>query len=399
MNSKVRSQIFISVFVSVIVAFGAGYFTGNAESFSFGQTNAQASETVDMTPFWKVWNTLNEKFVSASTTQSISDEDKLYAAIAGLTEAMDDPYTIFLTPEEKTEFDESITGTFSGVGMEVGSQEGVLTVIAPLKNSPAEKAGVQTGDKIASIDGKDALKMKVDDAVNLIRGEKGTTVTLQIYRKDENTPREIKIVRDTIVVPTIETETQGDVYVIRLYTFGTTATTEFKSALEKFKSSGKKKLILDLRGNPGGYLDAAVDISSWFLPAGKVIVSEDFGTDQDAKVFRSKGYDIFKDDLEMVILINNGSASASEIVAGALQEHGIATLVGEQSYGKGSVQELVDITKDTALKVTVARWLTPEGKSISNGGLTPDTVVEFDSELYKTKQIDNQFQKALELLK
>jgi carboxyl-terminal processing protease len=398
MNSKIRTQIFISVFVAVIISFGAGYFTGNS-SFSLGQTNAQASEKVDMAPFWRVWNALDERFVSASTTMSISDEDKLYAAIAGLTEAMDDPYTVFLPPQQKTEFDESITGTFSGVGMEVGSQEGVLTVIAPLKNSPAEKAGILSGDKIAAIDGKDAVDMKVEEAVSLIRGEKGTTITLKIYRKGENTSRDISIVRDTIVVPTIETETQGDVFVIRLYTFGTAATTEFKEALRKFTQSGKKKLILDLRGNPGGYLDAAVDVSSWFLPAGKTIVSEDFGSGQTAKVFRSKGYNIFDKDLKMIILVNGGSASASEIVAGALQEYDIATVVGEQTYGKGSVQELIDITEDTALKVTIARWLTPEGKSISNGGLTPDIIVEFDNELYKEKKIDTQFQKALELLK
>lgn len=398
MNSKVRSQIFISIFVTVLLAFGAGYFTGN-NTISFSGSSAQASEQVDMAPFWKVWNTLNEKYVSASTTQNITDEDKLYSAISGLVESVGDPYTVFMTPQEKTEFDESISGTFSGVGMEVGIQDEYLTVIAPLKNSPAQRAGIETGDKIISIDGIEASQMKVEEAVSLIRGEKGTNVTLEVFRKGEASPRTIVITRDTISVPTIETEIQGDVFVIRLYTFGTTATTEFRDALREFVNSKKTKLILDLRGNPGGYLEAAVDISSWFLPAGKVIVSEDFGGDKTPKVFRSKGYSIFGSDLKMVVLINGGSASASEILAGALKEHGIATLVGEQSYGKGSVQELIDITSDTALKVTIARWLTPEGNSISNGGLTPDEVIEFDAERFKADGYDNQFQKALELLK
>lgn len=398
MNPKVRGQIFISIFVTLVVAFSFGYFTGN-ETISFSRTSAQASEKVDMTPFWRVWNALEDRYVSASSTQVISDEEKLFAAIAGLASSVEDPYTVFLKPEEKTSFDESITGTFSGVGMEVGFQDDTLTVIAPLKNSPAQRAGVEAGDKIVSIDGVNSIGMQVEEAVKLIRGEKGTEVTIEVVRKNSSEPIEIKITRDTIVVPTIETEERGDVFVIRLYTFGASATTEFRDALRNFVSSKKKKLILDLRGNPGGYLDAAVDISSWFLPAGKVVVSEDFGSQKESKEFRSKGYNIFGSDLEMVILIDQGSASASEIVAGALKEHGVAQLVGQQSYGKGSVQELIDITSETALKVTIARWLTPNGTSISNGGLTPDVPVEFDVELYKEKGVDSQFEKALELLK
>jgi carboxyl-terminal processing protease len=397
MNSKLRGQIFSGIFATVLIGFGAGYFAGN-HSFPFS-TRTQAGEQADLTAFWKVWNALNEKYVSASTTQNISDEEKIYGAISGLVDSVGDPYTVFFTPEEKEDFDESITGTFSGVGMEVGIQDGYLTVVAPLKGSPSEKAGVEPGDKILSIDGESAEGLQVDEAVSVIRGPKGTVVTLEVLRKDESAPREIKITRDTIVVPTIETETIGDVFVIRLYTFGTGATSEFRNALRQFVTSKKTNLVLDLRGNPGGYLDAAVDISSWFLPAGKVVVSEDFGPDSDPKVFRSKGYNVFRSNLRMVVLINEGSASASEIVAGALQEHGVAKLVGEKSFGKGSVQELIDITPTTALKVTVARWLTPNGTSISNGGLMPDVEVEFDAELFKEKEVDNQLQKALELLK
>jgi carboxyl-terminal processing protease len=395
MDSKLRGQIFTAIFATVLIGFGAGYVAGNG-SFSH---KTQASERVEMEAFWKVWSELEEKFVSASTTQKVSDEDKMYGAITGLVESVGDPYTVFFTPELKEDFDESITGTFSGVGMEVGIQDNFLTVVAPLKNSPSQRAGIETGDRIVTIDGKSTEGMSTEAAVSLIRGEKGTVVTLEVLRKGESDLRTVPITRDTIVVPTIETEVIGDVFVIRLYTFGTAATTEFRQALRELVSSKKKKLVLDLRGNPGGYLDAAVDISSWFLPAGKVIVSEDFGSSDEPKVFRSKGYDIFKSDLRMVVLIDGGSASASEILAGALQEHGVAKLVGEQSFGKGSVQELVDITPTTALKVTIARWLTPNGKSISNGGLKPDVKIDFDAELFKEKKVDSQMQKALELLR
>lgn len=398
MNSKLRGQVFVAIFATILIGFGAGYVVGNNNSFSFSKST-QASEQVEMEAFWKVWNELEEKFVSASTTQKVSDEDKLFGAISGLVESVGDPYTVFFTPELKEDFDESITGTFSGVGMEVGVHDDNLTVVAPLKNSPSQRAGILAGDHVVSIDGTSTKGMSTEEAVTLIRGEKGTVVTLEILRKGESELRTVPITRDTIVVPTIETEHIGDVFVIRLYTFGTSATAEFRQALREFATSKKKKLVLDLRGNPGGYLDAAVDISSWFLPAGKIIVSEDFGAGEESKVFRSKGYNIFRSDLRMVVLIDKGSASASEIVAGALQEHGVAKLVGEQSFGKGSVQELVDITPTTALKVTIARWLTPNGNSISNGGLTPDVKVEFDAESYKEKEVDTQLQKALELLR
>lgn len=398
MNPKFRNQFFISIFITIILSFGIGYTAGNS-SFSFTRKNVQASEQADLTAFWKVWNTLNDKFVSASTTKTVSDRQKIDGAIAGLVSSLGDPYTVFLAPEEKTHFDEALDGTFSGVGMEIGIQDGYLTVIAPLKDSPSQKAGIKAGDKILSIEGKDATSFSVEEAVSLIRGKRGTEVTLQILQKEDKQTKEIKIMRDTITVPNIETKSEGDVFIISLYTFGTNATTEFKNALREFVKSKKHKLILDLRGNPGGYLDAAVDISSWFLPAGKVIVSEDFGSGKTPKVFRSKGYNLFGSNFKMVILIDKGSASASEIVSGALQEQGIATLVGEKSYGKGSVQELIDITPDSALKVTIARWLTPNGTSISNGGLTPDVEVKFDSQLYKDKKVDTQLQKALELLK
>lgn len=397
MNSKLRMQFFVGIFIAIIISFGTGFYFGNGE-LSFRHT--QASEQVDMSTFWRTWNILNEKFVSASSTKSVSDQDKLYGAISGMVESLGDPYTVFLTPQEKTKFDESIEGTFDGVGMEVGIRDDVLTVVSPLKNSPAEKAGIGKGDIIVSIDGKDSLNMKVEEAVSLIRGPRGTTVTIKLLKKDAKDPVEIKVTRDKIIVPTLETEIIGDVFVIKLYSFGANARVEFKDAMLQFAKSKKTRLILDMRGNPGGYLDAAVDISSWFLPSGKPVVTEDFGGKEEQKVFRSKGYQLIDlAKLKMIVLIDEGSASASEIVAGALSEHNVAQLVGTKSFGKGSVQELIDITKDTALKVTIARWLTPNGNSISAGGLTPNVEVKFDAELFKKHNKDTQLQKALELLK
>ncbi len=395
MNSNLRKQIFISL-VIIFVSFGGGFLFGKNGGFK----NIQANEKVDMSTFWQVWNTLDEKFVSASSTKKIADQDRMYGAISGMVESMGDPYTVFMKPEQKAKFNESIEGVFEGVGMEIGVKDNYLTVVAPLKDSPAQKAGIEKGDIILKIDDKDSSNMKVEEAVSYIRGPKNTIVTLSVLKKTTGEPVEIKITRDKIIVPTMETEVIGDVYVIRLYSFGANATAEFKTAIQQFAKTNKNKLILDMRGNPGGYMDAAVDISSWFLPAGKTIVTEDFGSSKDVKIFRSKGYELLDlSKLKMIVMIDEGSASASEIVAGALSEQGVAKLVGMKSFGKGSVQELFEVTPETVLKVTIARWLTPNGNSISFNGLKPDTEVKFDVDLFKKYQKDSQLLKAIELLK
>lgn len=393
--SKVTAFIFSLLLIGFI--FGTGFFVGNSRTNLFLNSSVDAQEPLDLNSFWKTYNLLQEKFVNTSGKE-LTDQQKVYGAISGLVESYGDPYTVFFPPTENEKFEETISGKFEGVGMEVGIRDGFLTVIAPLKNSPSEKAGVKSGDKIISIDGKASLDISVEDAIKIIRGPKDTTVTVSIIREGEKDPIVIEIKRDVIVVPTLETKIIGDVFVINLYNFSATASSEFRNALREFVKSKKYKLILDLRDNPGGYLESAVDISSWFLPAGKTVVTEDFGKEGKEKVLRSKGYNIFNDRLRMVVLVNKGSASASEIVAGALKEHGVAKLVGENTFGKGSVQEFIEVSKDTSLKVTVARWLTPEGKSISDGGLSPDYVVELDIEKYK-KGKDTQLQKALDILR
>lgn len=383
--------------VLVIGIFGVGFYIGNESSRnSKNQLNAQAP--AELEDFWKVWSLIDEKYVAATTSESISNEEKIYGAIVGMVDALGDPYTRFLPPEDNKDFAESISGNFSGVGMEIGKKDGLIVVISPLKDTPADKAGIEAGDIVLKIDEKITSEMSVDEAVSLIRGEKGTTVELTIAREGDSEPRVIKVVRENIRIPTLDYENRKDgIFVISLFNFSAGVENDFRKALREFVLSKSDKLILDMRGNPGGYLDAAVDISSWFLPTGKIIVQEDFGKNGEEKIFRSKGYNIFNQNLNMVVLVDGGSASASEIVAGALKEHGVAKIVGEKTFGKGSVQELIPISADTSLKVTIARWLTPNGVSISESGLEPDIKVEQNDKDTENK-IDTQLEEAVEIL-
>ncbi|TSC67070.1 MAG: Carboxy-terminal-processing protease, partial [Parcubacteria group bacterium Gr01-1014_73] len=369
------------------------------------------SELVDFSPFWQTWNVINEKFVTAAT--STTNQEKVYGASEGLAKSLGDPYTVFFPPEESKAFETEINGQFEGVGMELGIKDNILSIVAPLKGTPAFRAGIKAGDKIIKINDTLSADMTVEAAVKLIRGPRGTSVRLTITREDKNEPLEITIVRDIINIPTIDTEIkqlanagenevnnpwQNGVYVIKLYNFSGNAANLFREALRGFIESGTSKLILDLRGNPGGYLEAAVDMASWFLPAGKVVVSEEYAKNTETTIHRSRGYNIFNDSLKMVILVNEGSASASEILAGALREHNIAKLIGAKTFGKGSVQELIKITPDTSLKLTIARWLTPLGHSISEEGLTPDYLVKLTAKDAEAKR-DPQMDKAVEILK
>ena len=347
--------------------------------FGFGasdQIGAAKEHKADMAEFWKVWNLLDKKFAKASTSDQLTTEEKIQGAIEGLVKAYKDPYTVYFPPAEAQEFDENISGNFSGVGMEVGMRDGVVTVIAPLPDTPAEKAGVLPGDAIVKIDDKSTDGMSLDEAVKLIRGEKGTKVVLQVYRKGETELIDIPIIRDNIDIPTVKTEQVDDVFIISLYSFNAVAESKVRDAFKEYLKSGAEKLIFDLRGNPGGFLQGAVGIASYFLPAGKVVVKESFNDPSKDQVLRSYGKRIGNfNPKNTVVLIDGGSASASEILAGALQDHKVATLIGTKSFGKGSVQELVELDDGSSLKVTIARWLTPNGTSISKTGLTPDIII------------------------
>lgn len=369
-------------------------------------------EKFDFTPYWRVWNTLERKFIpfGTSTVEQVPAEDRVYRSIEGLVASYNDPYTVFMRPQVSEDFKIATKGSLEGIGAVIGERDGGLVVVGPLPQSPAEVAGLVSGDRILSVDGVETAGMLVDDAVKLIRGEGGTEVVLSIQSKDEEA-RDVSIVRGTIEIPStahtvierevkiavqpkeetpgtssgdedpvqeepVETEIQ-DFYFLQLFSFSQTSIASFERELKSFVESGASSLIIDLRGNPGGYIESAIQIASWFLPDGSVVVREFSGPEKREVVHSSHGRELFKESLPKVaVLVDQGSASASEILAGALQEHGVATLVGTNTFGKGSVQELVNITDELSLKVTVARWYTPNGVSISNGGLTPDIIID-----------------------
>ncbi len=407
MINFIKKNFLTFIIVAILggAIFSAGFQAGlsrQPEELRAGITLSNQGDNMpiktDFSTFWKVWNTLNEKYVSDGTSTPVADQDKIWGAISGLASSYKDPYTVFFPPVLSKEFENDIAGNFEGVGMEVGDKDGGVVVIAPLKNTPAYNAGIMAGDQIIKIDDTFTSGLNSTDAVKLIRGKKGTKVVFTLLRKGKKTPIEISVIRDTINIPTIDTKKRDDrIFVISLYNFSAMASSDFRNALREFILSNDSKLVLDLRGNPGGYLDAAIDMASWFLPVGNVVVKEDFGKSEPVKEYRSKGYDIFNSSLKMVILVDGGSASASEILAGALQEHKIATLVGTKTFGKGVVQELLKITPDTSLKVTIARWLTPNGLSISKSGLTPDVVIERTIDDFE-KGKDPQMEKAVEIL-
>lgn len=413
---KKDNKAMLSGIITGAVLFGTGFLGGSALD-PLNQKPAinpdipvVLEDEADFAAFWKTWRELEDKFVSASTTAVIPDQEKIWGAIGGLVDSYGDPYTVFMPPQELEEFQASISGEFYGVGIELGIRDDMLTVISPLQNTPAYRAGVKAGDKIVKIEDEISTSFTINEAVKRIRGEKGDPVRLTLLRGNKE-PFEVTIVRDAISIPTHATEIRdarivveengkaveklGRVFVLRLFSFNAKSINAFREGLREFIDSGTNKLVLDLRGNPGGYLEAAVDMASFFLPVGTPIVSEDFGKNGDPRVHRSYGYDIFTDNLEMVILVDGGSASASEILAGALGEHGIATIVGDQTFGKGSVQQVLNITSETSLKVTIARWLTPHGLSISNEGVTPDILVQYED---RGEGEDNQLDAAIEYL-
>lgn len=312
----------------------------------------------------------------------------------GLVDASGDEYTTYFNAEQTETFFSSLNGSFEGIGAELGIENDVLIVVAPLSGFPAEKAGLRAGDIIAKIDGEDSLKISVEEAVTKIRGEKGTDVTLTIIRGGEE--QDITITRDTIVVPSVEYEVLdsgiGYIFVSR---FAEDTSKLILDAADDLKATGVRGIILDLRNNTGGYVDAGVNVASLWLNSGDVVFEQRTGGETRA-VERATGTNTLA-GIDTIVLINEGSASASEIVAGALKDHGVAQLLGKQSYGKGSVQRLEKLTDGSTLKVTVARWFTPNGVNIDEEGITPDIEVELTQEDYEADR-DPQLDRAVEIL-
>lgn len=351
--------------------------------------------TIDFSLFWKVWGILENKYVDKS---KLDARELFYGAIDGMLAATGDPYTTFFSPKENQEFNEDISGTFEGIGAEMGIKDDIITIIAPLEGMPAEKAGLLAGDRIVKIDDVNSSTYSLDEAVKHIRGPKGTEVKLTIFREGEEETRDVMVARAVILVKSVRFEMKDDgIAYIKVNRFGDDTEKEFKSAVSETLQKKAKGIVIDLRNNPGGFLDTAVDMASQMLPAGKVVVMEEDGAGT-RKELKARGGDVLS-AFPTVVLINQGSASASEILAGALRDNrDNVTLVGKKSFGKGSVQELISVSKETAVKITVARWLTPSGKQIHNVGIVPDIEVGLSSDDIKEKR-DPQLDRAIEELK
>jgi len=400
-----RRKFISSVIIVILLAgsFYGGFWYGKNSRPSIekvsGVFNKETGkpDSIDFSLFWDSWTQIEEKFVNRS---ALDYQKMVYGAIDGMVKSLGDPYTAFFPPVESKKFSEDIKGSFDGIGAEIGMRKDILIVISPLEGSPAKKAGLLAGDQILKIDDKATADLNVDEAVNLIRGSKGTQVTLAILREGWSDTKDYKITRDVINVPILKYEIKDiggkKIVYIQLYEFTENAANEFTKKVNEILNSNAQGIVLDLRGNPGGYLEVAVDIASWFVDGGKLVVSEDFGNGNKNE-HTSYGYKKLA-TYPTVVLIDQGSASASEILAGALRDDNGIKLVGEKSFGKGSVQELENLRGGTSLKMTVAKWLTPSGHSIMEQGLEPDIQVGRTQEDVDAGR-DPQLDKALELLK
>ncbi|MEK7634365.1 MAG: S41 family peptidase [Patescibacteria group bacterium] len=356
--------------------------------------NGQIIKDVDFSLFWESWKILKDKFVDA---EKVNNQTLVYGAISGLLNSLKDPHTIFMPPTDTKKFNEDISGEFSGIGAEIGIRNDQLVVISPLKDTPAERAGLKAGDKIFKIDDKDAINLNVDEAVKLIRGPKQTKVILTILRNGWEKAQEISIIRDVIQIPTLDLEMKdSDIAYLRLYNFYENAPFLFYQAAVKTALKNPKGMILDLRNNPGGYLEVAVNLAGWFLNSGDIVVAEEFRSGKKDE-FKANGNGFFK-DIPMVALINEGSASASEILAGALRDNRNIKLIGKKSFGKGTVQELQQLKDGSSIKITIAHWLMPNGGLIDKNGIIPDYDINITEEDAKNGK-DPQLEKAMEILK
>ncbi len=384
----------IIVGVGLIFWFGHGVGSGeislrNTYQAVSGTNNLP--EDLDYAEIEALYDILRQHYDGDLTVEALIEGLK-----SGLINATGDTYTEYMNAEEAAQFNSQLSGTFSGIGAELGkNNQDELTIIAPISGFPAEKAGLRAQDVILTIDGDSTSGLSVTEAVAKIRGEKGTKVTLGVLRGGSER-REFTITRDTITIPSVEYKIkEGNIGYIQINQFWTDTADLTREAAEAFKAAGVEGVVLDLRGNPGGSLDAAVDVASVWLPNGKTVLQEK----RDGKVvetFTATGSPLLK-DVPTRVLIDEGSASASEIVAGALKDNGAATLVGVKSYGKGSVQQIINLKNGGQLKVTIARWYRPNGENIDQKGITPDVLVERTEEQY-ANGVDPQLEAALKAL-
>lgn len=374
-----RSVSYFTLGASIVAAILVGFIVGTRYNDIYLSDNS-------LTPLKETYKALQENY------DGKLDEKKLIeGASRGMVQAVGDPYTVFLDKKEAAEFASDLDGTFSGIGAELGKKKDKLVVISALDASPAQKAGLKPNDVIAAVNDNETTGWSVDKAVSKIRGEKGTIVKLTLVRDGD--PIEVSIKRATITDPSVKTEEKGDVGIIRIARFGDETASLTRKAAEQF--ADKRAIVVDLRGNGGGYLQSSKEIASLWLNNGQVVVSERSGGSTN-ETLKAEGDNVLQGK-PTVVLVDQGSASASEILAGALQDHKVAKIVGEKTFGKGSVQDVVSLRNGAQLKVTIARWYTPNGKNISKQGITPDVVIVAGED--DDHDNDTQLNKALELLK
>jgi len=389
MKLNLRQARLITLFLIVaLLAGGVGYRLGVSKAANFAKPVFLESREFDFSLFWNVWDRLGTAFIDQDALDS---QQMIYGSIEGMVASLGDPYTVFLSPAKNKEAKERLNGSFEGVGMELGYRDEVLTVIAPLSGTPAERAGIRAGDLILKIEGQSTTDISLPEAVELIRGSRGTTVRLTLLHQTETEPYKVSIVRDKIVVPSVAVEFVDNVAHLKLTSFGDRTNDEWLQAVNQIVRQQPTGIILDLRGNTGGYLSGAVFITSEFLGKG-IVVQQEFADGHRETLSVNRQGQLL--DYPLVVLIDQGSASASEIVAGALRDYDRAQLVGQKTFGKGSVQEAQELPEGVGLHITTARWLLPKGDSIDQKGIEPDVVVEDNLET----ETDEQLERAREIL-
>lgn len=397
----------IVIFLIVLVSSGIGYYVGSAnlkaeyEKFPkvvITRELPSGKQTLDFSLFWRIWDTLHSSYLNKN---SLIDAKLVYGAIRGMVAAVGDPYTVFLSPDENKVVQEDLSGKFEGVGIQIGFKGSRLAVIAPLPNTPAEASGIKAGDLIVGIiDEKSGVDRGTDgitlpEAVQLIRGPAGSKVTLVLTREGTEEPFEIEVVRERIDVASIELKFVGEneeIAHIRVLKFGEETFAEWDRVVSQILGKGATRAILDLRNNPGGYLQGAVDMGSEFMDTGTVVVIEE-NANGERNEFKTEEIGQLR-NLQLVVLVNGGSASASEILAGALRDVNEAKIIGEKTFGKGTIQEPQQFEGGESLHITIAKWLTPKGTWVNETGLEPDVSVEDNPDT----QEDEQLEKAIEAL-
>lgn len=393
-NKKVR--VTACVVVVVLVAGGifyGGFRLGTAKKLIVITDSRQILNT-DFSLFWDAVDVVKNRYFNI---QEVKDEDVFYGAISGAVNSLKDPYTTFFAPSDAKKFEQDLSGSFGGIGAEIGIRNDQLVIISPLKGNQAEAAGLKALDKILKVNDAVTTGLKVDEAVKLIRGEPDTEVRLLIFRDGWQEAKEFKIIRKIVNVPTMDFEMKpGDIAWIRLYNFNANVPSLFYQTALDALLHGAKGIVLDLRNDPGGYLDVAIELGGWFLNRGELVVKERFHSGEERPFLAIGNSALAK--LPVVVLVNGGSASASEILAGALRNIRGAKIVGEKTFGKGTVQEVEHLKDGSTIKVSISEWLTPKGGKIDKIGLSPDFEVKMTDEDAKNKK-DPQLDKALEVIK